>query len=732
MSDPKRPFYRNPWIIGIVIFVACGIVSLTMVVPVIAAMVLYFTLPQTTASVPTIPAPTAISTQAPSIAPSVTPTAVPTPTATFQPPAVDQSYVLGSGVITRISLSPDGKLYAIGTMQETLIVDSTSMQELCRFEHQGPNKQINGMAWSPDSSRLAIEYFYSFDDGARAVVWNIAQRQEEQTLLGQPHSSGFLAWSPDGKQLASISNNSTGRVVVWDVDSGSILYGPIENSSEFIIWSDDGGLLLYSRPDGKIAVLDAKTFEVLRTQDGNSISISSRYHWVASTRVTKSASQVIIWDPATGQVIHVIDGLKFPPQPKDIATWSPDGTKLIIAEDSKPPIIVGTDGTKFTQSQLDTTAINVTNAVWSADSQQIATWGWYRGRTLDIWSAEGVHRKGFDLPANFSLSGLEWAPDNSAVITTNGQLSPALIWNINTGEHTQFAPDYIGAQSVAVWSPDGQVLASGWREGPIMLWNLTTRTADKSVELSSSGAMALAFSPDGSRLAAHGTDNSVSILDAQTGQELRRMEGDNVQIPYEHTLFEGLAWSADGRLLAAGFAKHLIIWDSATGERRIVIPTPDAYYPDELSFSPDGTQLVYRSWNRLMVVSVQTGERIRTFDGILGASWTSSEDLRLLSQAGDQAITWDSASDLPIPGTTPLPGKLSAGAFSPDGKYFAEVRAVTNEDSQMIVWNMADGTSISSVPFSGGFQSPHVAWSTDSTQVAIPSFDGRIVVLRVN
>jgi hypothetical protein len=90
------------------------------------------------------------------------------------------------------------------------------------------------------------------------------------------------------------------------------------------------------------------------------------------------------------------------------------------------------------------------------------------------------------------------------------------------------------------------------------------------------------------------------------------------------------------------------------------------------------------------------------------------------------------ASDPTLPGFASLQDKISSGTFTTDGKYFAEVRAGTDRDSQMIVWIINDGTSISSVLLLSGIDGPHVAWSADSTQVAVPSIDRRIVVLRVN
>jgi hypothetical protein len=70
------------------------------------------------------------------------------------------------------------------------------------------NKAIRSLAWSPDGRYLAS----GSDDGSFSV-WILAQQHSLFSMTGQPgvavHS---LAWSPDGKQLATASGN---LVLLW-------------------------------------------------------------------------------------------------------------------------------------------------------------------------------------------------------------------------------------------------------------------------------------------------------------------------------------------------------------------------------------------------------------------------------------------------------------------------------------------------------------------------------------
>ncbi len=94
----------------------------------------------------------------------------------------------------------------------------------------------------------------------------------------------------------------------------------------------------------------------------------------------------------------------------------------------------------------------------------------------------------------------------------------------------------------------------------------------------------LAWSPDGKRLAAASADRLVIVWDAATGQRLATLRGHNDYVA-------AVVWSPDGtRLASAGLDNSVRVWDPQTGEETLVLRGSAGFFND-VSWHPDGTRL---------------------------------------------------------------------------------------------------------------------------------------------
>jgi WD40 repeat protein len=230
------------------------------------------------------------------------------------------------GVGGRVAFSPDGRTIAtedVSTAKSGRIalLDAATGQTK-RTLSGGPEVRAFGLDFSPDGQRLV-----SGGPDKNVILWDVAAGRAVHTLSGHTNVVEGVAFSPDGKLIASAS----GETKIWDAATRQERHNfPVATFR--VAFSPDSRRLAGAGQDGKIRIWDVSSGKELLSFGnhvlGNVPGASAVAFSPDGQRLaTAGIDRVIkLWDAATGrELLHVRGHGGLVEQ----VAFSPDGRRLV-------------------------------------------------------------------------------------------------------------------------------------------------------------------------------------------------------------------------------------------------------------------------------------------------------------------------------------------------------------------------------------------------------------------
>ena len=301
------------------------------------------------------------------------------------------------GRIQSFDISPDMKTIALGTSNGVMLYDFNDHKLVGTLNEP---ENVFRVAWSPDGKMLAVGAVDSqYGEGGKLdlKVWDLAaqkvifapQVSQETSVL----QYGALAWSPDGKLLATSAFER--GVVVFDLQTGNI----VSHQAGFLVdpysisWSPDGSRLVAAGDLG---------------------------YGFRRWRIDINEA-VRLYDPHMDAASQL--------------AWSPDGKRIASIHDNGG-VCFWTVSTNQCEGFIRANTNGRSSLTWASDGSQLIT----GGDALRVWDTQtGKMIKAFGWESNSAYTQLEWPlPDKPLVSlqTRYGdQVEQTLLrfWNVSTG-----------------------------------------------------------------------------------------------------------------------------------------------------------------------------------------------------------------------------------------------------------------------------------------------------------
>ena len=283
-----------------------------------------------------------------------------------------------------------------------------------RRERRQERLGVNSVAWSPDGRQLATG---SGDYKAR--IWDKTAGELVHVLKGHRYFVSSVAWSPDGRQVATGCDDRKTRI--WDATTGEVVreLDPYEGKwfrfcpVNSVAWSPDGRQVATGSQDGKTRIWDANTGEVVRELE-----------FIRTAGCLSCA-------------LCPINSVAWSPDGRQVATGSSDSTARIW--DATTGYLVRTLEIKMISCGCVHFINDVRSVAWSPDGRQLATGTMDKARIWDATTGEVVRELEFIRTACFCchvvshVKSVAWSPDGRQVATGSSD-NTARIWDATTGE----------------------------------------------------------------------------------------------------------------------------------------------------------------------------------------------------------------------------------------------------------------------------------------------------------
>jgi WD40 repeat protein len=574
------------------------------------------------------------------------------------------------------------------------------LSSLCRRRlvlFQGHRDSVYALAVAPDGRVVATGGL-----DRSVILWDLASGHALATLVGHTRPVFCVAFSRDGRILASLADDGSGSEIrLWDVATGRAWEGELSAGGLYALSfaRDDRELITASRANGR---------DSLRREPLLAWALDS----VRRRLDTRPR-------PYTGELRHGLAGAPSA-EPWDLVqrfgmATLPDGRTLAVRS-GQESILLHDLGSGERLAVARTCGGAVRFQAVSDQRAVLRPSDWERANASVGFLAGSPEPC---VQTAQAVTSFACSPDGRLVALAGPGWPPTLY----DSERRQPVARYqLGNPRIVramAFTPHGDSLILAGDTPEVRLWRLRPPEEPLTWVGHPAEVWGLAFSADGRTLASAADDHTVRLWDAATGAERRVQNGHD-------SLVTDLAFSCDGKTLASGsFDGTVRLWDPADGVCREILQGPAgrvrtvAFSPDGATLASAGTEPMVRLWNP--ATGRVVGPPLAGHTGKVEALAFSPDGTRLVSGDSEKALlVWDVARRERVAAWEGPVGLLCM-AFSPDGRTLVSGHA----DGSLLSREFPSG-QVRSVLHAHSWSVFKVAFDPSGMTLASVGWDGKV------